>query len=163
MQSHIELNIFASVYTEWQWPLSGVHSIMMEKFAQPGEGGEVHADTLSLYLPSRTKLRCMLQLKGQIHSPKIFYSIHICTLWLKLRQMGTQGVHTYERYPSVVGSVSSSCRFKRFLSCLGRSSRPSKKYFVSSSYIIFLTLSPSPSKVGRQSCRVARLLICVSG
>jgi hypothetical protein len=28
------------VHVEWQWPFSGVHSIMMEKFAQPGEGGE---------------------------------------------------------------------------------------------------------------------------
>ncbi len=27
------------VHTEWQWPLSGVHSIMMEKSAQPGEDG----------------------------------------------------------------------------------------------------------------------------
>jgi hypothetical protein len=24
------------VHTEWQWPLSGVHSTMMEKLAQPG-------------------------------------------------------------------------------------------------------------------------------
>jgi hypothetical protein len=31
-------------YTEWQRPLSGVHSIMMEKWAQAGEeGGGVHA------------------------------------------------------------------------------------------------------------------------
>jgi hypothetical protein len=27
------------IRTEWQWPLSGVHSITMEKSAQPGEGG----------------------------------------------------------------------------------------------------------------------------
>jgi hypothetical protein len=27
------------VYTEWQWPLSGEHSTVMEKLAQPGEGG----------------------------------------------------------------------------------------------------------------------------
>ncbi len=27
------------VHTEWQLPLSGVHSNMMEKLAQPGEGG----------------------------------------------------------------------------------------------------------------------------
>jgi hypothetical protein len=27
------------VHTEWQWPISGVHSIMMEKSAQAGEGG----------------------------------------------------------------------------------------------------------------------------
>jgi hypothetical protein len=26
-------------YTEWQWPLSGVHSIMMEKLAQAYEAG----------------------------------------------------------------------------------------------------------------------------
>ncbi len=26
------------VHTEWQWPLSGVHFVMMEKSAQPGEG-----------------------------------------------------------------------------------------------------------------------------
>ncbi len=25
--------------TEWQWPISGVHSIMMEKSALGGEGG----------------------------------------------------------------------------------------------------------------------------
>ncbi len=27
------------VHTEWQLPLSGLHSIMAEKLAQPGEGG----------------------------------------------------------------------------------------------------------------------------
>jgi hypothetical protein len=27
------------LYTEWRLPLSGVHSIMMEKLSQPGEGG----------------------------------------------------------------------------------------------------------------------------
>jgi len=29
----------ATEYTEWKWPLSGGHSIMKEKSAQPGEGG----------------------------------------------------------------------------------------------------------------------------
>jgi hypothetical protein len=28
------------VHTEWQWPFSGVHSIMMENFVQAGKGGE---------------------------------------------------------------------------------------------------------------------------
>ncbi len=37
-----------------QWPISGLHSIMMEKLSQAGEGGGVHALPLSLYLPSRT-------------------------------------------------------------------------------------------------------------
>ncbi len=45
-----------------QWPLSGVHSIMMVKSAQPGKGG-----------------RCTLQLR-QIRSPH-FSSTPICTLW----------------------------------------------------------------------------------
>jgi hypothetical protein len=45
------------VHTEWQWPLSGVNSIMMVKSARPGEGGGVHAVPLTLYLPSRAKLQ----------------------------------------------------------------------------------------------------------
>ncbi len=36
------ISIFSSVsvteYTEWQWPLSGVHSIMMQNSSQAGEG-----------------------------------------------------------------------------------------------------------------------------
>ncbi len=40
----------------------------------------VHAHPLSLDLPSRAKLWCTLQLRGQIHSP-YFYSTPICTLW----------------------------------------------------------------------------------
>ncbi len=36
-------------YPEWQRPLSGVHSIMMEKLAQAGEDRGVHAHPLSLY------------------------------------------------------------------------------------------------------------------
>jgi hypothetical protein len=46
-------------------------------------GGGGHAHPLSLYLPSRTKLCCKLQLKGQIHSPS-FYSTPICTLCIRL-------------------------------------------------------------------------------
>jgi hypothetical protein len=42
---------------------------MMEKLAQAGKGGGVYARTLSLYLPSPTKLQCTLQLRGHIHSP----------------------------------------------------------------------------------------------
>jgi hypothetical protein len=70
------------VHTEWQLPLSGVHSIMMEKLAQPGYAEGVHAHPLSLYLPSRTKLWCTLQLRGQIHS-SYFYStsVCVCTPW----------------------------------------------------------------------------------
>ncbi len=70
------------IHTNWQRPLSGVHSVMMEKLSQPGEGG-VHAHPLSLYLPSRTELWCTLQLRGQIHFP-YFYSTPLCTLQLFL-------------------------------------------------------------------------------
>jgi hypothetical protein len=34
-------------YTEWQWPLSVVHSIMMVKSAQPGKGGECTSSPLN--------------------------------------------------------------------------------------------------------------------
>jgi hypothetical protein len=47
-------------------------------------GWGVHAHPLLLYLKSRTKLQCMLQLSRQIHST-YFYSTSICTLWLKHR------------------------------------------------------------------------------
>jgi len=73
-QGHCTLNTLDS-----QWQL-GVYSIMIEKSAQSGKWG-MHAHPLSLYRPSRTKLYCTLQLRGQIHSP-YFYSTPICTLWL---------------------------------------------------------------------------------
>jgi hypothetical protein len=44
-------------------------------------GWGVHAHPLSQYLPSRTKLWCNLQLRGQTHSP-YFYSTPISTLWI---------------------------------------------------------------------------------
>ncbi len=56
--------------------LSCIPSIMMEKLAQAGVGGKVDAHPLSLYLPSRTKLQCTLELRGQIHS-SYFISIHM--------------------------------------------------------------------------------------
>ncbi len=65
------------VHTEWQWPISGVHSIMMEKPAHAGEGEGVHALPLSLYLPSRTKLQCAFQLRGQIHSPYFISTLYV--------------------------------------------------------------------------------------
>jgi hypothetical protein len=55
------------VQTDWQWPLSRLHSIMMVNAAQPGEGGG-GALPLSLYLPSRAKLLCTLQLRGLTQS-----------------------------------------------------------------------------------------------
>ncbi len=44
------------VHTEWQWPISGAHPIMDGKISPGWWGWGVHAHSLSLYLPSRTKL-----------------------------------------------------------------------------------------------------------
>jgi len=58
----------------------------MEKLAQAGEGMGVHAHSLSLYLPSRTKLCCTLQRRGKIHYP-YFYCIPIlCGLEIKRQE-----------------------------------------------------------------------------
>ncbi len=75
-----EGRISATEYTEWQRPLSGVHSIMMEKLKPGWWGWRVHAHSFPLYLPSRKKLKCTLQVLGQIHSP-YFSSTPRCTLW----------------------------------------------------------------------------------
>ncbi len=68
---------------------------------------------------------------------------------------------TNERGPCLVGLLGLSCRYKRFLFCLGCSSRPG--IIFSSPYTISIPLAPSPSMLGRQSCWVACLLVCVSG
>ncbi len=64
------------LHTEWQWPISGVHSIMMEKSALAKDCERC----------TRSKLQCTLQLRGQIPSPYLS-STPICTLcveqWLK--------------------------------------------------------------------------------
>ncbi len=61
----------------------GLHSLKMEKFAQASGGGvALPPHPLSPYLLSRTKLQCMLQLKGQIRS-SYFISIHMYSVVLK--------------------------------------------------------------------------------
>ncbi len=65
---------------------------------------------------------------------------------------------TNERGPSLVGSVGFSCWYTRFLFYLGCSSRPS--FFLT---VHYWSLSPLPSKLGRQPCWVSCLLGCVSG
>jgi hypothetical protein len=61
-------SLLRRVHTEWQWRVSGVRSIMMVKSAQPGEGGRCPSSSFHSINPSRAKLLCMLQLRGQIHS-----------------------------------------------------------------------------------------------
>jgi hypothetical protein len=47
--------VLPTEYTEWKRPLSSVHSILMEKSAQAGQGGGCTPTPLSPYLPLRTK------------------------------------------------------------------------------------------------------------
>ncbi len=79
---------------------------------------------------------------------------------LKLRWMGTQRVCTNERGPSVLWA----CRVgaQDFCSALASLVGP-VQIFVSSPYTVSIPLPSSPSKLGRQPCWVACLLVCVSG
>jgi hypothetical protein len=67
-------------------------------FRHDGKLVGVHAHPLSLHLPSRTKLQCTLQLRGQIHSPYFFFDLKkafdVCShdiLLMKLSKMGITG------------------------------------------------------------------------
>jgi hypothetical protein len=55
------------VHTEWQTPLSGVHSIIMEKSAQPGESGGC-TPTHFHYVSVTNKVVVHTPARGQIHS-----------------------------------------------------------------------------------------------
>ncbi len=61
---------------------------------------------------------------------------------------------TYERGPSLVGSLGLSCWYKRLLDKC--------KIFLTSPYSIIIPVSPSTSKLGRQPCWVTYFLVCVS-
>jgi hypothetical protein len=82
-----------AVHIEWRLPLSGLHSIMMEKLAQPGMGGRcitcMPTPPLTLSIPLRTKLWCMLQLRGQIHSPGSTLSYMYSVVWGFVRVWAT--------------------------------------------------------------------------
>jgi hypothetical protein len=67
-----------------------------------------------------------------------------------------------ERGPSLIGSLSLLCRYKRFLSCLCCSCQPSSKCFFFLIAHYFTSYSPSPRKLGRHSFRVACLLLFAS-
>ncbi len=66
------------VHTERQWPISGVHSIMMEKSALAGGGGSAHPP-LSLYLHYHHIQSCSVRSRGQIHSQYFISTLYeIC-------------------------------------------------------------------------------------
>ncbi len=92
------------VHTKWQLPISGVRSIMMEISALAGRGGGARPPPFKL-LPSRTKLQCTLQLRGQIQS-LCFNSTHIFTQWPWLQRRGGED-DSYPHYSSGFGPRSS--------------------------------------------------------
>jgi hypothetical protein len=87
------------VHTELQWPISDVHSIVMEKAALAGEGGGARPPPFILS-SSRTKLQCTLQLRGQI-LPLYFISTPIRTLWSEVSK-GSGGGRQSASLPMIV-------------------------------------------------------------
>ncbi len=85
------------VHTEWQWPISGVHSIMMGKSVLAGEGGGCTPTPFhSIYVPSHTMVQSTLQLRGQKHSSYFTISSlpstlqYIKSVFLKLQSVKAQ-------------------------------------------------------------------------
>jgi hypothetical protein len=75
-----KVRVIAPEYTEWQWPLSGVHSIMMVKSALAGVV-RVGGARPPPFLPSRAKVVVYAQAERADTLP-YFSSTPICTLWL---------------------------------------------------------------------------------
>jgi hypothetical protein len=76
-------------------------------------------------------------------------------------QVNWDSKRTIDRGPSLVSSLDLSCRYRRFLFCLGCSSQPSTKYYFSHRTLFHFISLRSPATWVLQSCRVACL--CVSG
>ena len=80
-QKHFEWNLFAH-FTYFCREVHRVHRVATATFWRAfhyngktspcGWGWGVHAHPLSLYLPSRTKLLCTLQLRGQIYTRSLY-------------------------------------------------------------------------------------------
>ncbi len=70
---------------------------------------------------------------------------------------------TNEKGPSLIGSLSWRAGTIDFCSALAALVGPGQNmFFLTVHYFILISLSPSPCKLGRQSCGVACLLVCVS-
>jgi hypothetical protein len=81
------------VHTEWQPPLSGIHSIMMGKLAQAGEGGGARSPTFTIVT---------ITYKVAVHAPAqraetltLFHlyqpmlRIHDILVWIQIRIRGS--------------------------------------------------------------------------
>jgi hypothetical protein len=67
---------------------------------------------------------------------------------------------TNEKGPSLVGFLGLSCQYKRALAALVGQGQ--KNVFPHRTLNISIPLSTSPSKLGRKSCWVACIIVCVS-
>jgi hypothetical protein len=67
------------VRTEWKWPIFGVHSIMMEKSAPPGERGGV-ARPPPFTISAITYEVVVYTRAERADKHPYFYSTHICPL-----------------------------------------------------------------------------------
>jgi hypothetical protein len=73
-----------------------------------------------------------------------------------------RGLKEYIRKGSFLGwFVGSSCRYKRFCPALAALLSPVQIFFPHH-HAVFHFIGPSSSKLGRQSCCITCLLICVS-
>jgi hypothetical protein len=73
--------VLSTEYREWQRPLSGVHSIMMVKSAQPGEvGGCTPSPFPSTYTTSKVVV-CALAERADTLPLFLLYPYMYCTLW----------------------------------------------------------------------------------
>jgi hypothetical protein len=83
------------VLTEWQWPLSGIYSIMMERSALAGVGGGVCTPTpFHSFYHHVQSCSVRSSWEGRYTPPIFFISTPICTLWWRL----------FESFPRLCGA-----------------------------------------------------------
>ncbi len=70
------------VHTDWQWPISGVHSILTEKTALAGEGRGVHrARPLPFTLFNITYKVAVYAPAERADTLPLFHLYPVCNLW----------------------------------------------------------------------------------
>jgi hypothetical protein len=67
-------------YTEWQWPLSGIHSIMMENVSQAGMVGGCTPPPFTISTITHNVVEYAPAERADT-PPPYFYSTLVCTLW----------------------------------------------------------------------------------
>ncbi len=103
---------------------------------------------------------------SQPNANTVFANNYFPVLYSNIRNRAVLGL-------SQVGSCTDICKnlsdkikvkpIKRFLFCLGCSNLPSTKYLFPHRTLFQFLCPHRPSKLGRQPCWVAYLLVCVSG